>query len=81
LLLARLPLSPLIQCLIQRAGTAQQQVLFHFPVPYSIDECVGGLRLNVAFGKPNKGLVRQLFDGCGELLQCLTTRLHPGLKL
>jgi hypothetical protein len=25
--------------------------------------------------------VRQLFDGRGELLQCLTTRLHPGLKV
>jgi hypothetical protein len=55
-------------------------VLFHFPVPYSIDESVG-LRLNVADGKPNKGPVRQLFDGRGKLLQCLTTRLHPGLKV
>jgi hypothetical protein len=55
-------------------------VLFHFPVSYSIDESVGGLRLNVIGGKPNKGPVRQLFDGRGELLQCLTTRLHPGLK-
>jgi hypothetical protein len=42
---------------------------------------VGGLRLNVADGKPNKGPVRQLFDGRGELLQCLTTRLHLDLKL
>jgi hypothetical protein len=41
---------------------------------------VGGFRLNVADGKPNKGLVRQMFDGRGELLQCLTIRLHPGLK-
>jgi hypothetical protein len=48
---------------------------------YSIDEYVGGLLVNVAFGKPNKGLVRQLFDGRGELLQCLTTRLHPALKV
>jgi hypothetical protein len=55
-------------------------VLFHFPVPYSIDESVGGLRLNVVGGKPNKGQERQLFDGRGELLQCLATRLHPGLK-
>jgi hypothetical protein len=55
-------------------------LLFHFPVSYSIDESVGGLRLNVAFRKPNKGPVRQLFDGRGELLQCLTTSLHPGLK-
>jgi hypothetical protein len=56
-------------------------VLFHFPVPYFIDEIVGGLRLNVTYGKPNKGPVCQLFVGCGELLQCLTTRLHHGLKL
>jgi hypothetical protein len=60
--------------------TTQQQALFHFPVPYSIVECVVGLRLNVVGGKPNKGPVRQLFDGRGELLQCLSTRLHPGLK-
>jgi hypothetical protein len=64
-------------------------VLFYFPVPYSINESVGGrrlnvvgLRLNVVGGKPNKGLLlRQLFHGRGELLQCLTTRLHPGLKV
>jgi hypothetical protein len=56
-------------------------LLFHFPVSYSIDESVGGLRLNVVFRKPNKGPVRQLFDGHGELLQCLTTSLHPGLKV
>jgi hypothetical protein len=42
---------------------------------------LGGLRLNVAFGKPNKGLVRQLFDGRFEHLQYLTTRLHSGLKV
>jgi hypothetical protein len=42
---------------------------------------VGGLRPNVVDGKPNKGPVRQLFDGRGELLQRLTTRLHPGLKV
>jgi hypothetical protein len=56
-------------------------LLFHFPVPYSTDESVGGLRLNVAIGKPNKGPVSQLIDGRVELLQCLTTRLHPGLKV
>jgi hypothetical protein len=49
-------------------------VLLHIPVPYSIDESVGGLRLNVVVGEPNKGPVRQLFDGRGELLQCLTTQ-------
>jgi hypothetical protein len=42
---------------------------------------MGGLRLNVAFGKPNNGLVRQLFDGRGERLQCLCTHLHPGLEV
>jgi hypothetical protein len=56
-------------------------VLFHFPVPYSINESVGCLRLNVVGRKPYKGLVRKLFDGRDELLQCLTTRLHPGLKV
>jgi hypothetical protein len=56
-------------------------VLLPFPFPYPIDESVGGLRLNVADWKPNKGPVRQLFDGRCELLQCLTTRLHPGLKV
>jgi hypothetical protein len=56
-------------------------VLFHFPVPYSIDESVGGVRLNVVGGKPNKGPVRQLFDGRDELLQCFTTRLHTDLKV
>jgi hypothetical protein len=55
--------------------------MFQFPVPYSIDERVCGIRLNVAFGKTNKGPVCQLFDGRCELLQCLTTRLHPGLKV
>jgi hypothetical protein len=40
-------------------------VLFHFPVPYSIDETVGGLRMNVADGELNEGPVRQLFDGRG----------------
>jgi hypothetical protein len=44
-------------------------VLFHFPVSYSIDESVGVLRLNMVDEKPNKGPVRQLFDGRGELLQ------------
>jgi hypothetical protein len=43
-------------------------VLFHFPVPYSIDERVGGLRLNEADGKPNKCPVSKLIDGRGELL-------------
>jgi hypothetical protein len=38
-------------------------LLFYFPVSYSIDESVGGLRLNVVGGKPNKGPVGQLFDG------------------
>jgi hypothetical protein len=56
-------------------------VLFHFPVPYSIDESVGGLQLNVVGGKPNKALVRQLLDGRSELVQYLATRLHPGLKV
>jgi hypothetical protein len=56
-------------------------VFFHFPIPYSIDESVGGLRLNVVYGKPNKSPVRQLFDGRGELLQRLTTCLYPGLKV
>jgi hypothetical protein len=56
-------------------------VLFHFPVPYCTDESLGGISLNVAFGKPNKGLVRQLFDGRSKLLQCVATRLHPGLKM
>jgi hypothetical protein len=56
-------------------------LLFHFPVSYSIDESVDGLRLNVVGGKPNKGRVGQLFDGRGELLQCLSTRLHPGFKV
>jgi hypothetical protein len=35
----------------------------------------------VVDGKPNKGPMRQLFDGRGELLHCLATRLHPGLKV
>jgi hypothetical protein len=45
-----------------------REVLFHFPVPYSFDERVGGLRLNEADGKPNKCPEVQLLDGCGELL-------------
>jgi hypothetical protein len=56
-------------------------VLFHFPIPYSIDESVGGLRLNVVDGKPNKCPVRQLFYSRGELLQRLATCVYPGLML
>jgi hypothetical protein len=33
-------------------------MLFHIPVPYSIDEREGGLRLNEADEKPNKCPVR-----------------------
>jgi hypothetical protein len=51
---ARFQLKGSIQCLIQRPIAAHQEVLFHFPAPYSIDERVGGLRLNEADRKPNK---------------------------
>jgi hypothetical protein len=73
----------LLQSLLSTARLAgpRRHPLQRWPVPYSIDESVGGLRLNVVDGKPNKGPMRQLFDGRGELMQCLATRLHPGLKV
>jgi len=53
--------------------------LLHLPVPYTIDERVGGLYLNKGNWKPNKGSVCQLLYSCCELLQRLTACLHPGL--
>jgi hypothetical protein len=56
-------------------------VLFQLSVPYTVDERVGGFCLDKGNRKPDKGLVCQLLYGCGELLQRLAARLHPGLKL
>jgi hypothetical protein len=42
-----------IQTLVQRPVSPNQQVLLHFLVPYFVDECAGGLRLNINPLTPN----------------------------
>jgi hypothetical protein len=43
-------------------------MLFHFLVPHSINERVGGFHLNESGGKSSKSTARQLFDDCSEIL-------------
>jgi hypothetical protein len=56
-------------------------VLFQLLDPHSIDEGVGGLRLNETDGKLNSCQVRQLFDNRVEVLQCLAACLQNDVEL
>jgi hypothetical protein len=44
-------------------------VLLHFFVCHSIDKCMGSLPMDEIHGNLNKGMVRQLLDGCCKLLR------------
>jgi hypothetical protein len=58
-------------------GSFHQKILFHLPVPYSVDKNMGDLFLNKGDRKPTKGSVCQLLQGCGELVQRHVAHLHP----
>ena len=56
-------------------------MLFFLPVSYTVDESVGGLRLNKGDRNPNQASVCHLLYGCCELLQRVAACLQPDLQL
>jgi hypothetical protein len=50
-------------------------VLLHFPVSHSVDESIGCLSLVKVNRSPDQGAVRQLLDGCRNLMKCLADQI------
>jgi hypothetical protein len=55
--------------------------MLQLPIPYSVQESMGGPCLKKGDRKHDKGSVCQLLHGCSEILQRLADLVYTGLKL